>query len=80
MIVSLEAFHVSQEHQRVKGFLLRLPVSVHDQAEELALQDGVSLNHYISQAVAERNTRLQQKKEAPAEPQRPPSLRPGFRN
>jgi hypothetical protein len=41
-------------------FPLRLPFSVRDTANDLAHKDGVSLNHFISLAVAEKISRLEQ--------------------
>jgi hypothetical protein len=41
------------------SFPLRLPKLLRDQARLLAIQDGVSLNHFISLAVAEKVTRLE---------------------
>ncbi len=41
------------------GFLLRLPASIKEQAVALAHEDGTSLNHFISLAVAEKITRLE---------------------
>jgi hypothetical protein len=41
------------------GFLLRLPASIKQQASQLAHEDGTSLNHFISLAVAEKITRLE---------------------
>jgi hypothetical protein len=41
-------------------FRLRLPKSVRDAAKEIAGQEGVSLNHFISLAVAEKIIRVEQ--------------------
>jgi HicB-like protein involved in pilus formation len=41
-------------------FLLRLPKSVSDTAKEIAGQEGVSLNQFISLAVAEKIMRVEQ--------------------
>ena len=46
------------ERKHRQRFLLRLPLSVRQQAAELALADGISLNRFISQAVAERVIRV----------------------
>jgi hypothetical protein len=46
-------------HNRSK-FLLRLPKSVSDTAKQIAGQEGVSLNQFISLAVAEKIIRLEQ--------------------
>jgi hypothetical protein len=41
-------------------FLLRLPTSVSDTAKQIADQEGVSLNQFISIAVAEKIIRVEQ--------------------
>jgi hypothetical protein len=41
-------------------FLLRLPKSVSDTAKQIASQEGVSLNQFISLAVAEKIIRVEQ--------------------
>lgn len=45
------------------SFPLRLAVSLKDRAQFLATQDGVSLNHFISLAVAEKVSRLEAARE-----------------
>jgi hypothetical protein len=45
------------ERQRI-SFALRLAASLKDRAKLLAARDGFSLNHFISQAVAEKIDRL----------------------
>jgi len=42
------------------AFRLRLPKSVRDAAMQMAGQEGVSLNHFISLAVAEKIIRVEQ--------------------
>lgn len=42
-----------------KPFALRLPVSIHDQAEKCADLEGTSLNQFITLAVAEKLVRLE---------------------
>jgi hypothetical protein len=49
---------MDQEHRRKQSFLLRLPVSVREQATQLAREEGTSLNHFISLAVAEKLSRM----------------------
>jgi hypothetical protein len=49
---------VNDEEKKRISFPLRLAVSLRQQAELLASQDGVSLNHFISLAVAEKISRL----------------------
>lgn len=41
------------------GFPLRLSASVRARAQLLATRDGISLNHFISLAVAEKISRLE---------------------
>jgi HicB family len=41
-------------------FLLRLPKSVSDTAKQVAAQEGVSLNQFISLAVTEKIIRIEQ--------------------
>ena len=49
---------MDQVQKRKQSFLLRLPVSLRDQATCLANSDGTSLNHFISLAVAEKIARM----------------------
>ena len=42
------------------AFPLRLPASIKNMANLLALKDGVSLNYFITVAVAEKISRLEQ--------------------
>jgi hypothetical protein len=51
---------MEQDLKRHQTFLLRLPVSVREQAAELAQRDGTSLNHFISLALAEKISRMEQ--------------------
>ena len=46
------------DHKRHLTFPLRLPSSMRDAANVIAHQDGISLNHFISLAVAEKISRL----------------------
>jgi hypothetical protein len=48
------------DQKRHLTFPLRLPSSMRDVATDLAHKDGVSLNHFISLAVAEKISRLEQ--------------------
>jgi DNA-binding transcriptional regulator/RsmH inhibitor MraZ len=50
---------VNIDDKRRMTFPLRLAVSLKDMANVLAQQDGVSLNHFISLAVAEKISRLE---------------------
>ena len=49
---------MDQEQRRKQSFLLRLPLSVREQATQLAREEGTSLNHFISLAVAEKISRM----------------------
>ncbi len=51
---------MEQDLKRHQTFLLRLPVSVREQAADLAQRDGTSLNHFISLALAEKISRMEQ--------------------
>ena len=48
-----------KENNKPGSFPLRLPFSIRRQANELAHKDGLSLNQFISLAVAEKITRLE---------------------
>lgn len=50
---------MGQDHRPTDHFLLRLPLSVREQATERASDEGTSLNHFISLAVAEKLARLE---------------------
>ncbi len=72
------------EQKRALSFPLRLCTSVRQQATQLAQNDGISLNHFISLAVAEKISRMehaswlrqQGAKTAQDIPMRPRFLRP----
>lgn len=49
---------MNSERKRRAVFLLRLPLSLRVRADGLAEQDGISLNHFISLAVAEKVANL----------------------
>jgi hypothetical protein len=49
---------VSDDEKQRINFALRLAASLKDRAKLLAARDGISLNHFISQAVAEKIDRL----------------------
>ena len=51
---------MDSDHKRHLTFPLRLPLSMRDAAGEIAHKDGISLNHFISLAVAEKISRLEQ--------------------
>ena len=46
--------------KRKQSFLLRLPISIREKAAQVAHQDGTSLNHFVSLAVAEKLSRMDQ--------------------
>ena len=50
---------MSKEISRPISFPLRLPFSTRRQAIEIAQREGLSLNQFISLAVAEKITRLE---------------------
>ena len=52
---------MNTEQKRKQSFLLRLPTSVREQATQIAHEDGTSLNHFISLAVADRISRMERK-------------------
>jgi hypothetical protein len=47
------------DHRKHLTFPLRLPSSLRECANDLAHKDGISLNHFISLAVAEKISRLE---------------------
>jgi hypothetical protein len=50
---------MNRDDKRVMTYPLRLAASLRDVAGNLAQRDGVSLNHFISLAVAEKISRLE---------------------
>ena len=50
---------MSKENKRPGCFPLRLPLTMRLQANDLAHREGLSLNQFISLAVAEKITRLE---------------------
>jgi hypothetical protein len=48
--------------RRRQSFLLRLPISVRDQAARISCEEGTSLNHFIAIAVAEKLSRMDYEK------------------
>jgi hypothetical protein len=68
------------EPKRVLSFPLRLGPSVRLQAADLAHNEGISLNHFISLAVAEKISRMEHeswlRQQAKASAQAPPAVRP----
>lgn len=60
--------------RRKQSFLLRLPPTLREQAMAIAQQEGISMNHFIGLALAEKVSRMQQRTaDLPqfAAPQRP---------
>lgn len=51
---------MSIEYKRKQSFPLRLSPSMRQQANDLAHTEGISLNHFISLAVAEKISRMEQ--------------------
>ncbi|QHS50416.1 hypothetical protein [Edaphobacter sp. 12200R-103] len=51
---------MSLEYKRKQSFPLRLSLSLRQQANDLAHAEGISLNHFISLAVAEKISRMEQ--------------------
>lgn len=51
---------MSNEYSRRQIFPLRLSPSMRQQANELAHREGISLNHFVSLAIAEKITRMEQ--------------------
>lgn len=51
---------------RKNSFLLRLPLSLREQAASLARTEQISLNHFISLAVAEKLSRMERQTERSA--------------
>ena len=50
---------MTQDNKRRQSFPLRLSPSIRQQANDLAHREGLSLNHFISLAVAEKISRLE---------------------
>jgi hypothetical protein len=51
---------MSDEYCRRQIFPLRLSPSLRHQANDLAHREGISLNHFVSLAIAEKITRMEQ--------------------
>jgi hypothetical protein len=51
---------MTKESPRLGSFPLRLPHTMRKQAHDIAHREGLSLNQFISLAVAEKITRLEQ--------------------
>jgi hypothetical protein len=60
------------EHQKQRtSFPLRLAASLRQRAQLLARSDGVSLNHFISLAVAEKISRMESTQADPPSVEKP---------
>lgn len=64
------------EYKRCQSFPLRLAPSIRSQANDLAHIEGISLNHFISLAVAEKIVRME--KAPPINEQPKPKLNGPF--
>ena len=51
---------MSFEYKRLQSFPLRLSPTMRQRANDLAHNEGISLNHFISLAIAEKISRLEQ--------------------
>jgi predicted DNA-binding protein len=51
---------MSDEYFRRQTFPLRLSPSMRHQANDLAHREGISLNHFVSLAIAEKISRMEQ--------------------
>lgn len=51
--------NMTEEYKRRQCFPLRLAASLRTQANNLAHSEGISLNHFISLAVAEKISRME---------------------
>lgn len=51
-----------RDTKKRQGFLLRLPLTMRERAMQTAHNEGTSLNHFISLAVAEKLARLEKEK------------------
>jgi len=51
---------MNEDYKRHQSFPLRLSPSMRQQASDLAHAEGISLNHFISLAIAEKISRMDQ--------------------
>jgi hypothetical protein len=65
---------VDQDLKRKQCFLLRLPLSVRERAVSIAQNEGISLNHFIALAVAEKISRIEQVQLHPVRIKQPPPI------
>ncbi|NYF89892.1 toxin-antitoxin system HicB family antitoxin [Tunturiibacter empetritectus] len=73
---------MTQEYKRHQSFPLRLSPSIRQQANDLAHVEGISLNHFISLAIAEKIVRMEQTTflKEQATPKKVVTLRTDFRS
>jgi hypothetical protein len=50
---------MDRDLRRKQSFLLRLPLSTRERANEIAHEEGTSLNYFIGLAVAEKISRME---------------------
>jgi hypothetical protein len=51
---------MNEDYKRHQSFPLRLSPSMRQQASDLAHAEGISLNHFVSLAIAEKISRMDQ--------------------
>jgi hypothetical protein len=75
---------MDEASRRKQSFLLRLPTTLRESAGMIAQSEGISLNHFISIAVAEKLSRMEQKSVMPYIPKHQQTARlmgpPTFRS
>lgn len=72
---------MNEQLKRRQSFPLRLSTSIRQKANDLAHEDGLSLNHFISLAIAEKLTRVEQSRLfQQGQPKRASSLGSNFRH
>ena len=69
---------MDQEQKRKQSFLLRLPVSVREEATRIAHLEGTSLNHFIALALAEKISRMEANRAQAMSPQPQPVRLPSY--
>lgn len=50
---------IANSKLKLQSYPLRVPASTHQKARELAHQEGISLNHFYSLAIAEKISRME---------------------
>lgn len=69
---------MDQEMKRKQSFLLRLPLSVREEATRIAHLEGTSLNHFIALALAEKISRMEASKAQALSNPSPPLRLPSY--